>query len=168
MKPENSYEMTRFDLLPDEIVEMIYFEKHKLEMKEVCEDINEFPVTLLTPPYDASKYGFRYKQMYHSQKLDLTRRIQNEFFRIYPYIDLNVVKKWSRVKLIINWCKVLELPDLDSDEELPVVFMDGARCRCCDRRVYIGDEQETINLKLVEDGKAKLGSCGKAICESCD
>ena len=45
--------------------------------------------------------------------------------------------------------------------------MDGARCRCCDKRVYIGDEQESINLKLVKYGRAELGSCGKAICNYC-
>ena len=39
MKPDfqmkNSYEKTRFDLLPDEIVEMIYIEKHKIELEDV-------------------------------------------------------------------------------------------------------------------------------------
>lgn len=36
---KNSYEMTRFDLLPNEIVEKIYIEKHKLEMKEVLNEM---------------------------------------------------------------------------------------------------------------------------------
>ena len=43
--PQTPQILTRFDLLPNEIVEKIYFEKHKLEMKKVFHQIiiTKFP-----------------------------------------------------------------------------------------------------------------------------
>jgi len=103
--------------LPNEIWDIIYQEKHKIEMKEICKNINTFKIHLLIPPYDCNKYGWRYKddEIRIKQKLDLIKKIQQEFYRIYPYINLNIIEKWSRVKLIINWNKVLNLLDIDDE-----------------------------------------------------
>jgi hypothetical protein len=86
-------------------------------MKEICKNINTFMISYLIPAYDCNKYRWRYKddEIRIKQKLDLIKKIQQEFYRIYPYIDLDVIEKWSRVKLIINYRKVLELPDISDD-----------------------------------------------------
>jgi hypothetical protein len=100
--------------LPNEIWDIIYQERHKLEMKEICKDIHTFNVNLLIPPYDCNKYKWRYKddEIRIKQKLDLIKKIQQEFYRKNPHINLNIIEKWSRVKLIINWCKISKLPHI--------------------------------------------------------